>query len=102
MIVTDPSNPPRAAMSIDVEDWFQVENLKSVIARDTWDERELRVVMGEWEKSRDFYASHPAEALAFTRVGQQPPLDQTRAPQIAAWMTVASLLLNLDEAMTME
>lgn len=33
----------QAAMSIDVEDWFQVENLKSVIARDTWDERELRV-----------------------------------------------------------
>ena len=30
-------------MSIDVEDWFQVENLKSAIARDTWDERELRV-----------------------------------------------------------
>jgi polysaccharide deacetylase family protein (PEP-CTERM system associated) len=38
----DNSMPP-AAMSIDVEDWFQVENLKSVIARDTWDERELRV-----------------------------------------------------------
>lgn len=33
----------RAAMSIDVEDWFQVENLKGVVARDTWDERELRV-----------------------------------------------------------
>jgi polysaccharide deacetylase family protein (PEP-CTERM system associated) len=32
-----------AAMSIDVEDWFQVENLKGVIQRDTWDERELRV-----------------------------------------------------------
>ena len=30
-------------MSIDVEDWFQVENLKGVIARDTWDSRELRV-----------------------------------------------------------
>lgn len=30
-------------MSIDVEDWFQVENLKGVIARDTWDEQELRV-----------------------------------------------------------
>jgi len=30
-------------MSIDVEDWFQVENLRSAIARDTWDERELRV-----------------------------------------------------------
>ena len=32
-----------AALSIDVEDWFQVENLKAVVARDTWDERELRV-----------------------------------------------------------
>ena len=30
-------------MSIDVEDWFQVENLKAVIDRGTWDERELRV-----------------------------------------------------------
>ena len=37
-----PPTPP-AAMSIDVEDWFHVENLKAVIARDTWDERELRV-----------------------------------------------------------
>ncbi len=30
-------------MSIDVEDWFQVENLKSVIDRDSWDDRERRV-----------------------------------------------------------
>lgn len=35
--------PHSAAMSIDVEDWFQVENLKAVISRDSWDERELRV-----------------------------------------------------------
>jgi polysaccharide deacetylase family protein (PEP-CTERM system associated) len=33
----------RAALSIDVEDWFQVENLRGAIARDTWDARELRV-----------------------------------------------------------
>ncbi|MBL4697614.1 MAG: hypothetical protein JKX70_02150, partial [Phycisphaerales bacterium] len=33
----------QAAMSIDVEDWFQVENLKGIIARDTWDDRDLRV-----------------------------------------------------------
>ncbi|MFL5926243.1 MAG: XrtA system polysaccharide deacetylase [Gaiellaceae bacterium] len=30
-------------MSIDVEDWFQVENLKGAIARDTWSTRQLRV-----------------------------------------------------------
>ncbi|MBK7403455.1 MAG: DUF3473 domain-containing protein [Phycisphaerales bacterium] len=45
MVKTTQANPAhaKAAMSIDVEDWFQVENLKSVVARDTWDERELRV-----------------------------------------------------------
>jgi polysaccharide deacetylase family protein (PEP-CTERM system associated) len=32
-----------AALSIDVEDWFHVENLKSVVPRDTWSRQELRV-----------------------------------------------------------
>lgn len=31
------------AISIDVEEWFQVENLKSAIPRDTWEEYPLRV-----------------------------------------------------------
>ncbi len=45
MVKTTTSNPSgaRAAMSIDVEDWFQVENLRAVVAKDSWDERELRV-----------------------------------------------------------
>jgi polysaccharide deacetylase family protein (PEP-CTERM system associated) len=30
-------------MSIDVEDWFQVQNLSAVVPRDSWDSRELRV-----------------------------------------------------------
>jgi polysaccharide deacetylase family protein (PEP-CTERM system associated) len=34
---------PLAAMSIDVEDWFQVENLRSAITRESWEHRELRV-----------------------------------------------------------
>jgi polysaccharide deacetylase family protein (PEP-CTERM system associated) len=37
------SAPLTAAMSVDVEDWFQVENLKPVIARASWDGRETRV-----------------------------------------------------------
>jgi polysaccharide deacetylase family protein (PEP-CTERM system associated) len=32
-----------AAMSIDVEDWFQVENLRRVVPRATWQARQLRV-----------------------------------------------------------
>lgn len=38
-----PNRQPPAAMSIDVEDWFQVENLKAVVERSSWSERELRV-----------------------------------------------------------
>ncbi len=37
------SGQPTAVMSIDVEDWFHVENLSSAIARETWGERQLRV-----------------------------------------------------------
>ena len=33
----------QAAMSIDVEDWFQVENLKPAIPRDSWKDRQMRV-----------------------------------------------------------
>jgi polysaccharide deacetylase family protein (PEP-CTERM system associated) len=33
----------RAVMTVDVEDWFHVENLRTVVRRETWDERELRV-----------------------------------------------------------
>lgn len=32
-----------ALMSIDVEDWFQVENLKAAIPRSSWEDRPLRV-----------------------------------------------------------
>ncbi len=32
------------ALSFDIEDWFQVENLKSAISYDEWDNFELRVV----------------------------------------------------------
>lgn len=39
---------PNAAMSIDVEEWFHVENLRRVVPRDTWHKQQLRV-----EKSMD-------------------------------------------------
>jgi polysaccharide deacetylase family protein (PEP-CTERM system associated) len=33
----------KAALSIDVEDWFHTENMKGVIAREAWEQCELRV-----------------------------------------------------------
>jgi polysaccharide deacetylase family protein (PEP-CTERM system associated) len=49
MTVADPTSdridlPAEAAMSIDVEDWFQVQNLAGAIPRDSWETRERRVV----------------------------------------------------------
>jgi polysaccharide deacetylase family protein (PEP-CTERM system associated) len=37
------ATPPVAAISVDVEDWFQVENLAGAIPRESWRSRELRV-----------------------------------------------------------
>jgi polysaccharide deacetylase family protein (PEP-CTERM system associated) len=34
---------PSLAMSIDVEDWFHVENLRRVLPADSWDRQQLRV-----------------------------------------------------------
>jgi polysaccharide deacetylase family protein (PEP-CTERM system associated) len=52
------------AMSIDVEDWFQVENLKPVVARATWDSRESRVARNT-NRILDLLAEHRARATFF-------------------------------------
>jgi polysaccharide deacetylase family protein (PEP-CTERM system associated) len=43
IMTTRTATPFSAAMSVDVEDWFQVENLRPVIARESWESRESRV-----------------------------------------------------------
>src|SRR5689334_22276476 len=57
-----PAQP--AAMSIDVEDWFQVENLKPVIPRETWDARESRVVRNT-SRILDLLEEHGTRATFF-------------------------------------
>jgi len=51
-------------MSIDVEDWFQVENLKPVVARESWDSRESRVVRNT-SRLLDLLQEHRAQATFF-------------------------------------
>jgi polysaccharide deacetylase family protein (PEP-CTERM system associated) len=51
-------------MSVDVEDWFQVENLRPAIPRDTWDERELRVE-GSTRRVLEILAEHDTRATFF-------------------------------------
>jgi polysaccharide deacetylase family protein (PEP-CTERM system associated) len=53
-----------AAMSVDVEDWFQVENLKPMIPRPTWDTRESRVERNTM-RLLDILAQRQARATFF-------------------------------------
>jgi polysaccharide deacetylase family protein (PEP-CTERM system associated) len=54
----------RAALSIDVEDWFHTENLRGIIAREAWDRCELRVeqntmrmleILAKWKARATFF-----------------------------------------------
>lgn len=62
--MTSAKRTASAAMSIDVEDWFQVENLKPVVARATWDSRESRVVRNT-NRILDLLGEHRAQATFF-------------------------------------
>jgi polysaccharide deacetylase family protein (PEP-CTERM system associated) len=55
---------PLAAMSIDVEDWFQVENLKLVVPRATWDGQESRVARNT-SRILELLEEHGARATFF-------------------------------------
>ncbi|MEM9367529.1 MAG: PSD1 and planctomycete cytochrome C domain-containing protein [Planctomycetota bacterium] len=55
-----------------------------------------------WSAAMRFYGDRPEKAVQFISVGQQAVPQSDAAASIAAWMTVASLMLNLDEAITRE
>ena len=57
-------NRKHFVFSIDIEDWFQVENLKEVISPDEWDSKELRVEQNT-EKVLDILDRHEVQATFF-------------------------------------
>lgn len=63
---------------------------------------ELEELHEVWSSAFAFYQKNREDAVRYCTVGQQLPPQDEVAPTTAAWMTVASLLLNLDEAMTRE
>jgi polysaccharide deacetylase family protein (PEP-CTERM system associated) len=56
---------PRNAMTVDVEDWFQVQNYAQAIARDSWEERERRVETNT-HRVLDLLAETGVKATFFT------------------------------------
>ncbi|WP_231753409.1 PSD1 and planctomycete cytochrome C domain-containing protein [Rosistilla carotiformis] len=66
------------------------------------DESELVEVLRVYERTLQTFDRQPEAAARYVTVGQRPKVSPEAAPRVAAWMTVASLLMNLDEAISYE
>jgi hypothetical protein len=75
--------------------------LRKVLSREG-DDREAAALGKTLTEARAHYRKHPADAEKFLRIGQLKPTAGTDLPELAAWTVVASLALNLDEAITHE
>ncbi len=56
---------PRHALTVDVEDWYQVSAFEHVVSRDRWDQYESRVVPNT-ERLLDLFARRGVRATFFT------------------------------------
>jgi hypothetical protein len=63
-------------------------------------EAESQALRESWRAQLEYFAEQPARAEALLKVGEKPA-DATLNPiELAAYATVASLILNLDEVIT--
>jgi hypothetical protein len=60
---------------------------------------ELVVLRREWQRAYDHYAKRPNEAAAYLEAA---PADPVRLARLAAGCLIATMLMNLDEAITHE
>ena len=72
---------------------------RRVLAR-TPGARELQVLHDGLERHLDEFHRHPQDARQLISAGEYPLDESLDASQLAAYTTIASLLLNLDEAVT--
>lgn len=64
-MATSAQNTPRNAMTVDVEDYFQVSAFERYIDKGAWDEQECRVE-GTMHRILDLFAAHEVKATFFT------------------------------------
>ena len=65
-------------------------------------ETEMAILMREHHRALDYYRMHPSDASTFLARGHFVPEPSLAAPELAALTIVASMLFNLDEAITHE
>lgn len=64
--------------------------------------RELKVLQALAAKQKAIYAADPKAAADLLQAGEAPVDKRWKPEELAAWSNVASVILNLDEAMTKE
>ena len=65
-------------------------------------ETEMAILMREHHRALDYYRMHPSDASTFLARGHFVPEPSLAAPELAALTIVASMLFNLDEAISHE
>ncbi len=65
-------------------------------------ERESTIILQRVEHAEAYFGRHPDEAARLLTVGQGPPAPRLPTPTLAAYSVAASMILNLDEAITHE
>jgi len=65
-------------------------------------EARRNLLLGSFQHYLDDFQTHPETARKLVRAGESPVNDKLNVSELAAYSTVASLILNLDETVTKE
>ncbi|MEE2935182.1 MAG: PSD1 and planctomycete cytochrome C domain-containing protein [Planctomycetota bacterium] len=65
-------------------------------------DHERQVLVREYRQAKDYYQTNVAAAKKLTSVGQLPEPNESTISELAAKMMMASMILNLDEAISHE
>jgi hypothetical protein len=63
---------------------------------------EVSILESSLNYHRDYFASDPKKAEALLKVGDSPSDPNLKPAELAAYASVASLMLNLDEAVNIQ
>jgi hypothetical protein len=74
--------------------------MERVVARAP-DSTELGWLIDQWQEHQSYFSSHQDQAQELCDVGEAPRLSVESSAELAAWIMIANLLLNLDETLNL-
>jgi hypothetical protein len=77
------------------------EMVKRVLCREA-SEAEVKLLASKLSHAREYYAAHPDDAKKLLHHGQSPIDTKRNIADLAATSIIATMILNLDEAITRE